>query len=336
MKENNQFEQRENKSVEENKKNRILKVVKEGVNNAADVLSSVKENVAATVEEAAENIKTKAEEVREEIERNFLKPVFPNEFISNHYEVPDMLRIISGDTKHESSKACEGSIGFIDVIQGYKVLNIYKKDIDVFFEKEIEGYKMHLNPTVDFDFFHVHPCNKHVYINMNDYFESVKQDKIAELQKIAYDLGAKEVTINYLEETKTLTGNKYKATAKAKVAKKNANGKIDINNKTSRKNSYSEDIIEHYEGSDNPKKPNLVYFRNSKSIENLIEERINGSHGVHEIDKIIKCSTSLGIKKSEAAKIDAAFKFYKIQGNASVSSEVEEENRTIFKYHIVF
>ena len=302
---------------------------------ANDVQQKAGDAVAA-INDGAGKLAEKAKEVKREIDLKNYSPVFYEDYMSNSFEMPALVRIIESDPKHEAAEVCQGSIGFIDDLKGLRVLNLYKKEYNRLVSKIIGDAKISFYPYFDEDFFHVHPYNKYTFINMNDYFEETKEERIAELQKIAYDLGAKRVTINYLEEKKALTGNKIKAGGKAKVGKDGGNGEVKIEEATKDKYTFSQDIIESYAGSDEPKMPKLIYFQNDSSIKNLVEMRINGPHSVHHVEKVVKYATSNGIKKSEALKIDAAFQHYKLEGNASVCSEVEQENRMMLKYQIDF
>lgn len=51
---------------------------------------------------------------------------------------------------------------------------------------------------------------------------------------------------------------------------------------------------------------------------------------------MFKMSNSSGMKKTDAAKIDGVLKGMKISGNATVSSEAQNEARRYFEYEIKF
>ena len=50
----------------------------------------------------------------------------------------------------------------------------------------------------------------------------------------------------------------------------------------------------------------------------------------------LNLSNSSGIKEKDAIKIDAVLKAMKIAGNATVTSEVKNEERRFFEYEIDF
>ena len=84
-----------------------------------------------------------------------------------------------------------------------------------------------------------------------------------------------------------------------------------------------------------PVAPELHYFRNDPQIKNLIELRMSNNMLTHQT-YTLNLGNSSGIKKRDALKIDAAIKALKVEGNASVSSEAQNEERRIFEYEIDF
>lgn len=51
---------------------------------------------------------------------------------------------------------------------------------------------------------------------------------------------------------------------------------------------------------------------------------------------MLKMSNLSGIKESDAIKIDAVLKAYKISGNATVTNEAKNESRRYLEYEIDF
>ena len=84
-----------------------------------------------------------------------------------------------------------------------------------------------------------------------------------------------------------------------------------------------------------PKEPEVVYFKNEPLIMNLIQMRLDSNPITHQkLD--LKMSSSSSIKQKDAAKIDAALATMKISGNATVSNEVQNEQRRYLEYEIDF
>ena len=86
----------------------------------------------------------------------------------------------------------------------------------------------------------------------------------------------------------------------------------------------------------NPVRPELHYLQKDESIRNLIELRMNPDSPMTHQKVTIEFNNSSGIKVRDAAKIDAALKGMKISGNATVTSEAENESRRFFEYEIDF
>ena len=320
-----------------------LDSVKEGSRKAKDWagvagkdIQNSAEKTASSIENTVDKLKERARTIKEEMDRETYKPVFFEDYVSETFDMPSLIRVIDSDPKREKIEVCKGSIGFIDVIKNYRVLNLYKAFYNQFVSKEIDNKAVSFFPYFTEDFFYIHPYERNIMVNMNNYFDQTKQERVAELQRIAYELGAKKITINFMEAKKSFTSKDIKANAKGKVTGGNADIEIRETEKSSDSYTYSENITEEYEGSDSPKEPKLYYFSNESSIKNLIDMRLHGDHSVKHVIREVAYNTSNSINKSDAAKIDTAFQTYKVSGNASVSSAVEQESRMKLRYVIEF
>ena len=153
-------------------------------------------------------------------------------------------------------------------------------------------------------------------------------------QKIAQDLGAKHFKITYKEEKKTFANNKASVKISAKVADKQGSSEAEHSSDASSYTNVSVaadmDFVGHA-----PVEPEVVFFKNEPLIQNLIKMRLDNNPLTHQILEL-KMSSSSSIKQRDAAKIDAALSALKISGNATVSSEVQNEERRYLQYEIDF
>lgn len=84
------------------------------------------------------------------------------------------------------------------------------------------------------------------------------------------------------------------------------------------------------------KPPTLVYFKRESDIERLVEMRMKPGNPIKSKDYHFQCSSSAGMSEKVAAKLDGILQQLKCSGTATISSEVQRENRTELNYHIEF
>lgn len=84
------------------------------------------------------------------------------------------------------------------------------------------------------------------------------------------------------------------------------------------------------------KPPTLVYFKRESDVERLVEMRMKPGNPIKSKDYHFQCSSSAGMSEKVAAKLDGILQQLKCSGTATISSEVQRENRTELNYHIEF
>lgn len=174
------------------------------------------------------------------------------------------------------------------------MLNIFRDSIDFF------GLSFY--PDNRSEFYYVDPSDRDRYIELDDYFNYLKAERISELQRIAQDLGAKHFKVTFVEEKSSYSDRKINAHGKIKSA-----DSLDItSNKENEKYSKIEIAAENDFPGKAPIKPTLKYLLRDPSIQNLITMRLNEDSALTHQKLMIKLSNSSGLKENNAAKIDAA------------------------------
>lgn len=305
-----------------------------------DVLGDMRTIVDSKADDAAIAMKKvsviavqKAEDFNAEVQRRTLRPVFDNDLRANSF--PDMIRICEPDKQHLDSPVCQGSVGHIVPVKEMEVLNLYTD--------HAEDYGLTYYPSVGEDVYYRHPFKSNYYISIDDYFYQLKKERVDELNQIAQALGAKYCKITLLAEKKTFTGAKTKAALKGpriqKEGKKSNPSDADFSAEYSYKDFRELEVSSECEFKGHyPKQPTLHYFLNEHDILTLINMRLNDhENDFYEQTYTLKVSNTSKIKAATALKIDAALKKLKIlDGNATISGEIEEEGRLYYKYHIKF
>ncbi len=295
-------------------------------------LQAAKEKANKLVAAAGDGIKNKSEMWNKAIadskldkEWKTLRPVFINE-LTPIEEIPNMVRIVAHDRKRDESAICDGSVGYWEVVKGVDTLCVYE-DCAVQL-----GICFH--PSITLGIFYAEPYQEHFFVSLDEYFNYLKKARVNELETIAQKLGAKRVQITFKEQAKNAVKRNMQANANA-LNKVSASGTFSQADNEYAGIEIAADLV--FSGHDHPEVPELVYFKHETDIEKLIEMRTsNGENRIQSKTYKLQCSKSIGIKASEAAKIDAVAGHLKCGASQSFSSEVQRENRTELEYKIEF
>lgn len=298
----------------------------DGTFDSKDV-SLVLDKLKETAKNTYDTMKSNLDQNQQKKDIKNLKPVFLSD-ISNpgFLESKKLVRVTTVDKKRADSKVCQGSIGHIDSYDGLEVLNIYRENLKYF--------DLSFFPNSNAELYYVDPTERNRYIDLENYFAQLKNERISELERIAFDLGAKHFRVIYKEQSITSSKSKVEFKSNTKAIKNV--GSIDIakgeasDKFCSIEIAAQSDFIGH-----EPKEPVLRYLRHEPHILNLIELRMNEAPITHKKMEI-KLIESSGIKMNDAYKIDAAIKAMKFEYRKSIVREVNQESQRTFEYEIDF
>lgn len=312
------------------KVNKMIDGVKDGIDDAklkvvdvvdkAELDKHAKELVDAAVV-AAQSLAEVINNGKNSWNLKRLKPIFINDL--NGMIFSRLVRIVEREKKFDID-VCKGSIGYWDTCKGERWMNIFKDSVSKF------GLDFYPNDEVNF--YYVDPTNKDSYIVLDEYFDRLKQVRVSELQKIAQDLGAKYFRVTYIKERTTLS--KKAANGKGSIHKK-GNGSAQMN-ATEQKYDRMDIVAEMSFPGHEPVMPHVRYLKYDPNIENLIKMRMDPKGPLNHQTLNIKLSSSSGLKETDAVKIDMILKSLKMVGNTTVSSEVQNEAKSILEYEINF
>lgn len=266
-----------------------------------------------------------------------LRPVFPQDIRSNisvviseeasHPTViPELIRIVERDKERHNQEVCEGSIGYLTTAKDIDILNVYKDcaaEIGIYF-----------SPVITTTFYYMDPFKKDYYVSLDDYFSYVKKEQVSELERVAMNLGAKKVKITYKEQKKS----EVKQDVRIGIKLPRSGGGSGTHEQSKNELSTIEIAADvTLEGHNEPKVPELIYFKNDSDIENLIKMQ-TGREGRQLKSKtyVFQCSKFSGMTEKTAAKIDSALRQLKCSGSASLTGRAHQESRTYLEYFIEF
>lgn len=318
----------------------IKKVTTKAGKNAKDLLNKTKSVANRVVDKnndgkfdkkdveiITEAIKENANDKKVRMELKWLQPIFDDTLIENDFYMSKLIRVAERDKKHIDSDVCQGSIGYFSDVKGVRIINIFTDCVD--------SFNIALFPDASSEFYYVDPIDSDKYISLDDYFGYLKMKRVAELQKIAQDLGATHFKVTYKEEKTYFSKKVLKGNAKGNLKSKTGSINADYE---ALDNEYStiEVAAETSFPGHIPQKPKLEYLKRDPSIQNLVALRMDEASPMKHQKFMIKLSNSSGLKENDAVKIDAVLKALKCTGNVTVVSEVKNEARRYFEYEIDF
>lgn len=299
---------------------RFQEKTKELANQAAQTVQQVG-NV------AQRNIQDGVEELRLKI----LNPIFAIDLHNNDFIFPQIIHVVEFD-KRQNDPLCQGSIGWIDRKKDMEVLHLYYSSLQ---EVNLQFY-----PSVICDSVYYVDLNKNnIYVNVSDYFDEMQKSKFAELEQIAFKLGARKFVIEIQEASKQIEYSKKQGKVNGRY-KKDTHASIDSDYLSERKEEKQIHIASEvtFTTSSQPTIPELMWYQYDKQVQSLINMRCysdeNHQIASRKLKFDSKATKSLSI--STAAKIDAVIKELGFKSNFSLKSEAEEENRKTLIFNVEF
>ena len=288
-------------------------------------LKLIKNKISIKVKNTADTVKGNVNAKKNEIEKKKLQPVFEKEIKSENFKLPNIICLSDTEKKYQESEVCKGSIGHYTNYKNLKILTIFNDYLDLF--------NLTFEPNSDSPIYYKNPYIENNYISLGDYFEYINTNQIHELELIASKLGATYFKVDLMEEKIVFKKESKDRNTSGKYVAENAS--VNVNTKSETKDSKTtvlrmskeDHLIGH-----KPEQPELVFLKNDKDINNLINMRMK--NGISSKNVSLSLAKLIGISKSEAENMDGAMKILKISGNATFKSEFNEECRKYLEYEI--
>ena len=241
--------------------------------------------------------------------------VTEKEFISEDFQAPRVVKIEADSANHEFVEA-ENAIGWLEKHKDIQVLHMYSEYANK------SGFVF--VPVAQIDaVYYVDNFDALKYINATHVFAKTTEEKIAELNNIAYSLGAKSCLIEIVEANISTESKSLNVGVKS--------SKCGASSKQTSSQSQSGKIVSYFEGHNNPTVPKLKWFAHDDNIKGLIEMRCN---------KAIK-SSSLELKGSSHSTMSIAIAcaiddILKSVGNLSMEKQLAKEYNNNLLFEIEF
>ena len=269
---------------------------------------------------AAEGAKAFADQTKKNIydaQAKKYTTVTLKELKSKSFMIPNIIEIVD-DSSNRKFITDENAIGWIEQHEGIDVLHLYSafvKKCNVTFIPLAQRDSVYCKDNFD----------PEKFIDANQVFGKATEEKLAELEHIAYALGAKCCSVEIIEtDSNVETSSK---SAKINIAKVEANSM----SKNSKKQSGK--TMSYFEGNATPKEPQLKWFAPDENIKRLIEMRCADCNSIKSKSLELKGSSSATMSKKTACAIDNVLK---IKGGFSMENQAIKEHSNILVYEIEF
>ncbi len=252
-------------------------------------LQGTAKKTAAATKQGVQALAIKKEQAEWSARLKKYNPLFPEEYTAESFHLPNVLRIVD-DAERRDIDVCKGAIGWRSKENGVEVLHLYDEAVP------FSGLNFLPMPVCD-TLYTVHPYNRNLFISVKEYEGVIQQERMAELQEIAFALGAKRYFVEMVEEK----GNQ--ANAGVGVGEN-----IGIKLKEKKKEKTERQVHLVCKGGGKPYEPKLCYFKEDKNVQYLVKQRCS-KRGKKMREHTLQLHTGTNVLHS--ATLELAMKFGK-------------------------
>ena len=317
-----------------NKFNGIISTVKTAARKVSEKANTAADGIKDTAMQLKDNVlEKKAEhkiivaEKKRQGDLIKLAPIFKEDISDDKLLTERVIRIVNYNARLEND-VCKSSIGFYEKTDDRKMPTLYSKFVP--------ALGLSFYPQLSESVFIADPCIAGKYIEIDEYFNYMKQVRVNELTLVAQSLGAKSVTIELKSTTKSKSLFSKAAQVKAGPA---LDANCELKGNDSSKNSieiWAQTSFKTAIWNGGPTMPTLLYFRNESDITSLIQMVLVNRSKVTEKKYSMKASSSSGMSLNEAMSIAGILKGIKCGAGARFAKSAENENTAFLEYKIKF
>lgn len=291
------------------------------VTNLMNKATGIGKKAASDISTSAKNLSEYTKKAIEEQRKKKYNPLFSEEYFRNDYRIPKVIEIVDASIR-SNIDVCEGAIGWTDRVNDMEVLHIYDSFVEDCCLTFVPFPKCNAIYCIDnFD--------KSMYVSIESIFERSTNERIAELEHIAYSLGAKSCSVEIIESNSQSNYAKVGSSLKYDSISEKEEVSLSTKNKTENRGA----IVSYFEGNDSPAEPKLKWFQYDDNIRNLISMRCNISNSIKSKVLELKGSASATMSQKTACAIDTLLS---IKGNMSYEKQAIKEHSSKLIFAIEF
>ena len=307
---------------EEVKKEKVEKT-KETLGDIWKKTQDISKKVAKKAQDEAKKLSEQMEQKKQEREQEKYNPLTEKEFRSKKFNVPNIIMIVD-EAPRRDVQTCAGAIGWRQMHKDVEVLYIY--------DEFVSKCGLTFVPTQQVNnVYCVDNFDRSKFINVNYIFGKVTEEKIAELEHVAYCLGAKNCSVEIVETDSNK--NSSSVNVEIKIPKISTNTSSGRSFESLSKQSGK--TVTKFEGARDPIKPTLKWFAHDDNITRLIEMRCSDSNAIKSKVLELKGSTSTAMSQMTAIAVDNVLG-KKLKGGISAESQVSKEQSRVLIFEVEF
>ena len=296
---------------------------KETLGNIWQKTQDVSKRAAQKAQEEAKKLAEQMEQKKQEREQEKYNPLSEKEFRSKKFNIPNIIAIVD-EAPRRDIPTCEGAIGWRQMHKDVEVLYIY--------DEFVPKCGLIFVPTQQVNnVYCVDNFDRSKFINANYIFGKATEEKVAELEHVAYCLGAKNCSVEIVEtdsQTKSASIN-----VDIKIPKASAN--TSSGRSFESLNKQSGKTVTQFEGTREPTEPTLKWFAHDDNITRLIEMRCSDKNAIKSKILELKGSTSTTMSQKTAIAVDNVLG-KKLKGGISAESQVSKEQSRVLIFEVEF
>ena len=271
--------------------------------------------------------KTKNDMLQRRIKK--YNPVFPDDYRSEQFHTPNMIVIVDDAVRREID-VCEGAIGWLGNEGGTEVLFLY--------DEWASESGVTFVPSIDCDAaYYIDSFDRNRYIRVDTIFSRAQDERLAELENIAFMLGAKSYNIEIVETTSEASSKdmKVKNSLSGKGNSASETNESHVSNSSREMRSSRTSSVFKTQAA--PRVPKLKWFAHNHSMLQLIKMRCSEDNYIESKVLEIQGSTISALSKSAACSIDAALgKLGNAKSSVSMESQANKEHNSILIFNVQF
>ena len=281
----------------------------EKVLNFFEKASDLSKRTADNIHKGAKDLSKKIKEENQERKFKKYNPLFAEEFESDSFNIPNVIKIVD-DADRRGIEICEGAIGWRERINKIEVLCLY--------DEAVRMSGINFIPTAACNTFYcVDNYNRNNFISADKIFSMAHNERLAELEHIAYSLGAKKYSIDIVENNLQENSERKSTNTQINVKSVGCSNNIDTGISSSNSNQMSGHFEGTFEENNTLQYPRLKWFAYDEHIKNLIEMRMSSSSSIKSRKIVLEGSSSATMSQDFAASVEFAMK--KIGGKTRIS-----------------
>ncbi len=286
--------------------------------------ADISKKTAEIVTNEAKKLQEKAKNDSYERKKKKLNPLFPEIFSDKKFNLPNVIKIVD-DAERRAEEICDGAIGWLDTENGVEILYLYDEFVSDCGLEFIPNYSFGAVYCVDnFD--------RTKFINADTVFSKAQDEKLAELENVAYRLGAKKCSIEIAQSEEKVSFIKKSLDVGAGGVGVGLEGSLSYDGGNRR--SGKTEVV--FNGSDTPVHPELKWFKHDNNIINLIEMRCSDANSVKSRVLEISGSTFATMSQQTAVAIDCVLKKHKSKMKSEMAQHASREMNSKLIFSVEF